>query len=103
MNKMVSLPVAAALPIAAPVLLAPEPAAADDSKLLALVEEYIAAQRLTTTCPPLPTKCSAIGDDRLKRFGSDRGTQSWAENLGKPLTNFGLAPATSINGGAWMN
>ena len=46
MNKMVSLPVAAALPIAAPVLLAPEPAAADDSKLLALVEEYIAAQRL---------------------------------------------------------
>jgi hypothetical protein len=36
MNKLVSLPVAAAIPIAAPALLVPEPATADDSKLLAL-------------------------------------------------------------------
>jgi hypothetical protein len=46
MNKLVSLPVAAAIPIAAPALLVPEPATADDSKLLALVEEYIVAHRL---------------------------------------------------------
>jgi hypothetical protein len=46
MNKLVSLPVAAAIPIAAPALLVPEPAVADDSKLLALVEEYMVAHRL---------------------------------------------------------
>jgi hypothetical protein len=44
-NKLVSLPVVAALPTAAPAMLAPETPQADDSKLLALADEYIVAER----------------------------------------------------------
>lgn len=57
MNKMVSVPVAAAaVPIAATALLAPEPAAATDSKLMALVEEYSSPNEYGAIWPTSQTK-----------------------------------------------